>query len=170
MILDCAFNECRNLKTVNFPYNSELHAMYDAFGFTAIKTIKIPSLVTYLNAYFKGCSHLKTIIFDSNSQIKSFCISCEELLIDKICIPSSVEKCSFPLLKNLKTVIIPPDTKLKEIGSFKNTAIEKITIPSQVEKLGNSCFYKCCNLKNVIFQLNSKLKNLPNFFIFIYKY
>ena len=156
-----AFRECRNLKTVDFSQNSELREMFDSFIFTGIEKITIPSSVTSFSGDFKGCNQLKTIIFEPNSPIERLSLSCEESPLDTICIPSNVKYCDFGRIKNLKNIIIPPDSKLREIKSFRNTAIKSITIPQHIEELGSCCFCECRNLKTVIFQLNCKLSYFP---------
>lgn len=107
------------------------------------------SSVTNLSGSLKVCNQLKTIIFEPNSQVEYFGFSFDEFPLDTICIQSNANSCCLDRIKNLKNVIIPPDSKLKEIKSLRSTAIESITIPQQLENLGNSCFSECRNLKSL---------------------
>ena len=51
-----------------------------------------------------------------------------------------------------------PVTKIGDYCFYDNKKIEKVTIPSTVEKIGEEAFYKCSLLQKVEFVLKSELK------------
>jgi hypothetical protein len=53
---------------------------------------------------------------------------------------------------------------LKEIGdsAFSKSGIKSIRIPNNVEKIGNWCFFACESLYEVVFESDSKLKEIPS--------
>jgi serine/threonine protein kinase len=59
-------------------------------------------------------------------------------------------------------VIFEPGSKLKEIGngSFSESGIRSVRIPSNVEKIGSSCFAECKLLSELLFESGSKLKTI----------
>ena len=65
----------------------------------------------------------------------------------------------------LKSVVFQPDSELIEIGisSFRESAIESITIPSHVKIINCYAFNKCKQLKKVEFAQNSELVSINGY-------
>jgi hypothetical protein len=63
---------------------------------------------------------------------------------------------------SLKEVIFAADSHLREIrgGTFCESGIVRIELPSSVEILGENCFWKCSSLKEVIFPADSHLREI----------
>lgn len=61
---------------------------------------------------------------------------------------------------DIRNMIIPPDSMLKIIGNnaFENNSFTSINTPSQVTRIGSSCFKHCTVLKNFNFISGSRLK------------
>ncbi len=53
-----------------------------------------------------------------------------------------------------------PVTKIDEYCFLNDQTIEKVTIPSTVENICESAFYNCLDLKSIVFDGNSKLKEI----------
>lgn len=107
-----------------------------------IENATIPEIVQKIGPYsFDHCQNLKTVSFASSKvdEICNFAFNECSNLTD-IQIPSSVlilsERC-FNACKQLKTITIPKDSKLRKIAklAFFHTSIEKLSIPSSTEEL-----------------------------------
>ena len=57
--------------------------------------------------------------------------------------------------KDPKTVRLPEGLRVLEAGSFRNSEVEKVTIPSSVRELGNEAFQSCQKLCEVVFEPGS---------------
>ena len=71
---------------------------------------------------------------------------------------------SYQNRKNLKEVVFPSGTQIKEIGGqqFKASGLEKIIIPATVTKLGTHVFEACGSLKDVSFAEGFSITSIPN--------
>lgn len=68
---------------------------------------------------------------------------------------------SFYECTSLVAVVLPAQIKsINQQAFYGCHALRTITIPSSVEEIGNSAFYGCSILKNVIFEKQSKLKQI----------
>ena len=130
-----AFSGCENLQTVTFAQNSQLQILgNDTFyGCTKLSTISIPNSLKQLGAdVFYGTESLSTYEDDSGVYIGN---SYNPHLI----------------LLSAKSVDINHNTRFISSGSFteKYFSVSDITIPSSVEFICESAFFKCC-FKNVV--------------------
>ena len=59
-------------------------------------------------------------------------------------------------------MVFAEDSRLEKIGpgSFSNTGIEKITVPKNVAEIEEGAFYQCEELREVVFEEGSKLKEM----------
>ena len=113
-----------------------------AFKDTSIEEIIIPSTVDKIDSPFGDA---KIRVADGNAKYEA---------IDNCLIEKAINK----LISGGKHSIMPEG--IKEIGeqAFYGTSIERITIPSTVEKIGRYAFHNCNNLKTVT--LNEGLKTI----------
>ena len=136
-----AFSDCKKLKTVTL--NEGLKSIEKgAFKNTSIEEIIIPSTVDKIDSPFGDA---KIRVADGNAKYEAI-VNC------------LIEKAINKLISGGKHSIMPEG--IKEIGeqAFYGTSIERITIPSTVEKIGRYAFHNCNNLKTVT--LNEGLKTI----------
>lgn len=179
-----AFDECDNLKTIEFEENSELDSIGEgAFSCSSLEKIMIPSHVKCIKEEtFSECKHLKSIEFSENSELVS--IESKAFIgsfLESISIPSSVEElkegwcsCTSKLTnvslspKNQRFSFIDKEQKIiafksnscKEnfdVLSFACRDIKRAFIPSNIERISSFSFSRCLNLKNIEFSNDSKL-------------
>ena len=181
-----AFDECFNLKTVEFSKNSELLSIDEgAFSCSSLEKITIPPSVKYIGVEaFSECKHLKSIEFSEGSQLltidsKAFIGSSLETLF----IPPSVielkedwcsctsklthlylspHNCHFSYIDDDKKMIAFKSGKDEnfDVLTFASRDIEKVVIPSFIRKIGSFSFSRCLNLKMVDFSENSELLSI----------
>ena len=92
-VIQKAFNECAELKTVTFASSSSLGSIGDnAFSESGLTSITIPASVTSIgSSAFLGCSSLKTVIFANGSllgNIPKFAF--QRSALTSIALPASV--------------------------------------------------------------------------------
>lgn len=160
-----AFDNCFQLKKIEFEQNSELIEIGEgAFRSTNIVNISIPpSVIEIGNFAFLSCENLENIEIPKNSQLrrigqKAF----SETFIEKIRIPKflkKIEKGLFTSCQNLKIVEFLPDSELEiiEDNSFSNCAITSISFPQKVSIIHFFAFCHCINLNRIEFDANSRL-------------
>lgn len=131
------FNKCENLETIILPKDLWFIG-YDAFSYTALKSIDIPDKVQYICAFH----------------------NCE--LLEKVILPSALIKIDhggFEGCKMLYNITIPE--KVSEIGNsaFEGcTSLQSISFEGNVSSIGKEAFINCTSLKTVI--LPSGLESL----------
>lgn len=74
---------------------------------------------------------------------------------------SIITKNEQTLLLGCKNTIIPNGVKTIFWAAFLGCDIEKINIPSSVEKIGNNAFFRCQNLKNI--ELKEGIKEIGEY-------
>ena len=55
---------------------------------------------------------------------------------------------------------LPDGLRALEEGSFRNSEVEKVIIPSSVKELGDSAFSCCKKLREVVFEPHSQLERI----------
>ena len=136
-----AFYKCYALQAVTL--NEGLKEIgKSVFEGTSIEEITIPATVEKVDSLF---GDVKIRVKDGNAKYEA---------IDN-CL---IEKATKKLISGGKYSVIPDG--VKEIGkeAFCGTSIESATIPSTVEKIGLSAFFRCKKLKTVT--LNEGLKEI----------
>lgn len=123
------------------------------YGLTSITDITIPASVETIEANaFRVCTRLKeAIIPDSVLEIKenAFC-GCSSLSAAVLGMNlKSIPKYCFYGCKNLKSVVIGLNITSIGDGSFSNTAVTNITIPSSVKSIGKEAFKNCLSFKRL---------------------
>ena len=154
-----AFEDCHNLKRIEFNENSELESI-DNFAFESlIESITIPSKTTDINfMLFKSTPKLKKNFVNENNTIfndyeNEFLIGKSDLNNDEY------DRLVFASRNIIKATIL---SFIKEISSysFSECKIESIEIPSNVTKIGAGAFFICKQLNQIEFENNSNLKML----------
>ena len=151
---DCAFSECKNLRSVKLPSTlKEIGG--DAFSYCEqLTSIVIPDGVeTIGDSIFPVCKNLKSVKLPNTIKIigRNAFDTCEQLT--SIVIPEGVETIdysAFANCKNLKSVKLPNTIKI--IGAFAFDTCEQLTsivIPEGVETIDNYAFSACKELKDI---------------------
>ncbi len=136
-----SFANCRNLSRISI---SDKNPVYNS------KNNCNAIIETSSNTILLGCSETK--IAQSIKSIGEFAFqNCNSL--KEIILPDSLENIgpyAFAECINLKNVKLP--STLKSIGdfAFKNTCIEEIDIPVNVNRIGINPFIGCNNLKKIL--------------------
>ena len=182
---NCAFQECKQLESLDLSLNKKLENLYinvAAFADSTITSVIMPTRLKNLtmlknltiedNAFSKSkltCLDLSSLDELENLNIgnEAFC----ESAIKSVILPKSLKHLEIKdyafafcntlisfdlsLLDNLETVHIG-------FHAFEETAISSITIPKNLEKLNidKAAFYDCKNLERFDFSLNKKLETL----------
>ena len=176
-ISDRCFCKCRRLSVVVFGEESSVKRMgVEAFMSCGFTEIHIPRRVEQIcDSCFFDCGNLRSITFHEQSSLKQIGkwvfsggpnSTCP---LTEIYIPDSVEELGdscFYECTSLSRIIFGPQSSLKRLGCrlffgvYHNYAcsLMEIRIPDQVEEIGDSCFYSCPELSQVIFGEHSSLK------------
>lgn len=151
---DC-FNMCSNLTTVALGGVTQLGD--NAFNDCArLATIDIPETVTYVGGNcFAGCAALKTVTGGIGLTTVGYAA-----FSDTAWFKENTEKylmlgTTLVTYKNMTEKEITLDDKAVTVfadGAFEYAPMEKITVPSQVERIGDNTFGGCSNLTLVIYK------------------
>lgn len=170
-----AFQDCKDLESINFPPNVTDIYLYTFQNCKKLKDIVLPSgLMTIQNYAFDGCSSLGKVTIPGGVQTineGAFQNSglTEVILSDGVV---SLSNNSFNGCNLLKTVTFPPS--MKTIGGFSNTGVKNIlfaegaapeaisegafancdslltvTLPNTIKKIGKKAFYSCDTLQSI---------------------
>ena len=177
-----AFNGCGNLTTITMPdsirsfgkeafVNTGILSLTIPSGiteiansafadFTSLTTVTIPASVTTIWDYaFKNCPNLTTV--ELNYGLTRICSGafqdCSKL--KSINFPDSIKRIESSAFNGagLTEVVIPSSLAVKGFGewAFANCLnLTKVTISSNVQKIGIDAFANCKNLKTVIIPLS----------------
>ena len=150
-----AFSSCSSIKSVDIP-NSIKRLNDNIFSnCTNLESIKIPASLERFNTYaFEKCPNISSISVDEDNPIFDSRNNCNAI------INSSTNK----LLFGCKTTVIPPTVKSIAANAFKGSTITDITIPNNIEGIGNSAFADCDELKFVTVRFANPIKIESNVF------
>ena len=176
-ILEDAFRDCQNLKSVTFPDSLKSIGGSAFRGCTGLDSIVIPNGVTSVGSdAFNGCSGLTSIVLHaSNLWIgENAFYGCNNLTLTiatgateisgnayygcdfkAVVIPEGVKTIgqdAFRECRNLVSVSLP--STLESIGykAFNECALDSITIPASVKTIAGNAFDNCRRLKAVKFE------------------
>lgn len=159
----CAFANCRNLKSVQL--KTGLHPIYQGTFFIrdnafyackSLTDIDVPYFTEQSigEMAFAKCSSLQSIslsgsIIDIGEKTFSFCsnlqevnLTCERVVIDKY----AFEKCI-----SLTSINMPTDTEIINDGVFYGCEkLEKVELTAKIIKIGFSAFGGCKSLQSVV--------------------
>lgn len=131
----CAFQDCSNLKTVEFESGSKFKNTFEwcFSGCTSLESINFPSSLEVLGQFiFEDCINLKSVIFDNNSKLR--CIAGE----------------AFMGCELLETIDIPASTKEIYERAFENCySLSKVELHEGLEKIGEKAFFNCYSLPEI---------------------
>ena len=168
-----AFWRCSSLKSIEIP-SGVTSIEYGTFsGCSSLMRIEIPSGVTSIgDSAFSGCSSLTSIsIPDGVTSIRANVFNdCSSL--KSIEIPSgvtSIGSSAFSDCSSLTSITIPKGVTSIGYRAFYNcSSLMSIEIPSSVVSLEvgvnnvSGVFENCSNLRNVIFEDGSQIKDIGN--------
>ena len=127
------------LQSVELPSGMKAIAA-SAFANSAIVSITIPNTVTSLgNKAFSGCTNLTTVVFEEGGTAALTLGTAS----------STTGNGPFNGCSSLTTVNLPERLTVIGGGSFYNTNVNSITIPSTVTAIWNGAFQSCENLTSV---------------------
>lgn len=185
-IASFAFDECRDLETINFLEKSELKSIGKyAFSHTNVANIQIPTGVQELRKSFAISNNLNDIsVLPTNC---NFLYLDSSLLLGKsnensndydviILAKRSIKEASIPSFVKyidpfafygctmLQYVTFSNNAQLESIGkdAFAKCPIKKISIPPHVNKIGKFCFYGCRKLTSIEFNDSSDCLLIKN--------
>ena len=136
-ILDYAFLNCSNLKTVCFGDNITIIGEEAFHNCTSLEKVQLPKNLVEIGTYaFADC-----------------------LGVQSIFVPKTLSKWGWsPFIGNTSCTEIVIEDGLKSIGSygaFAGCQVKKLTIPSSVESIASIAFTEFNNLESVVFNGNA---------------
>lgn len=139
-----AFNNCNKLVTVNLPEGLQVICGDAFYSCDALSQITIPSTVTKIgNAAFAACSKLTDILVVANSTAFS---SVDGVLFNN----SQTELICYPIGKGVTSYTIPSSVERIGNTAFYNLKLREITVPDGVKEIGDEAFYSCQLSKVII--------------------
>ena len=138
-----AFCECKLLKTINIPVNSELRIIEnEAFSFSSIERLTLPAkLIDLRDLWCNVTESLTYVDVDPNNPRYAVYGENHKMIIGK----SSIENDEYDVL------------------NFCARDIEKVTIPSFIKHIASNAFHLCNCITNVEFPADSKLETIEKF-------
>ena len=185
-IVECAFNGCSNLESVNisdiaawcnisFSSNPLSYAHHLFMNGEEVKDLIIPNIVTSIgNSAFSGCLSLTSVtIPNSVTSIGQRAFSdCNNLISVNIsdvaawCQLNGGNQLLSPTchlvingleMKNIKNLVIPDGVTSIQPGAFKYGAgLTSVTIGNDVTSIGSEAFYECSDVTSVTIGSNTK--------------
>ncbi len=166
-ILDNAFENCVNLKSITFdtPTDEQIEndktitsiGSYAFSGCTALKKIDLPDyIITIDRGAFYECKELKSATFGYDVYVAPFAFyGCEKL---KECSPVGeiVSEGAFSQCQSLE--YLPIDERVREIGeeAFAHCyGLVDVTLPEYIRRIEALAFRSCYGLKSVTFENTS---------------
>ena len=160
-----AFRYCEQLKHVTFAEGSRLEKLRSScFSYSGLEKITIPSSVTIMEDHaFCLCGDLKGVTFQDGSRLQKIDACCfEESGLEEFVTPLGLKEIGVRALascKNLKRVVLNEGpAKLEDycnhyigdyFGTFQNSGIEEITLPSTLKWMNKYTFSSCSNLRTI---------------------
>lgn len=168
-----AFYNCKRLTEVEIP-RSVTSIGSQAFALCGLRSITLSeSIETVGKNAFMHCTALQEIELRCtviSEYMFSYCTSLTEIVIPewttviplgafdhcealtKVTLPSTLVSLSgFDDCRSLREITIPESVKTVAVCAFEHTALETVTLPDGVEKIGASAFARCESLRSVHF-------------------
>jgi hypothetical protein len=170
---ECCFQFCDVFSLVLFGSTSKLSSIGRlAFHFcSSLKTIKIPSSVTFLGPYcFSGCCSLATVSFCDGEHSSLKCISDHAFVLcaalESIVLPSSVKIIEAGCFFGCRKLVVSPLPVDSEVVRIERIAfsgcgsLRSMILPPSVAFVGEFCFRECSALSSLTFASPSHLREL----------
>lgn len=168
--------------------NSNFDYMYRVDEYPKLKTVRLPSTLKTISAHlFFRCADLESVVIpDSVESMRGDCFaSCIKLAsvklpssltvvsnhlfigctsLSSVTIPDSVVKLeagAFERCTALKTLRIPKNVKEIGIHCFQGSGIVSLTLPENLETIGESAFISCTALESIT--IPNKVKTIEKF-------
>lgn len=140
-VVDVSLVGCENLESITLPSTMKTSGKFE--NCKKLKSINLPNNVTTVTSYaFAGCESLESVSFPSKLE--------------------SIKDRAFNGCVSLKSADLSSCHSLKSIGSeaFKESGLEKITLPNILEKIDMFAFQNCDKLEFV--KLNNRQSKLQS--------
>ena len=160
-ITDKVFLGYQNLEAVNFPEGLKSIGA-QAFESTSLKSVVIPESVVYVGEKAFENTQLTSVVWNAKncdtkpeetSSILSSVFGLRSYNITSFTFGNTVEKIPYSLcegMSQLSEIILPNSVKYIQDNAFQATNISTITIPENVETIGEGVFEFSPNLTSVI--------------------
>ncbi|MGN0453206.1 MAG: leucine-rich repeat protein, partial [Ruminococcus sp.] len=136
------FSGCENLKSVVLPETVKDIYDYAFENCSSLEAIEMPGVTRIFEGAFNACTSLKTI----------------EMPLVKTIYSRVFEECT-----SLKTIIMPSVTSIGSYAFLGCSSLEAVTITPQTEYIGDQAFYKCSQLREVVFERTEYDENKDRF-------
>jgi hypothetical protein len=145
---------CYNLESVILPDTLETIDKWAFFSCEALKELKIPKNVNFINyGILNYPSNELIVVVDGNNTTYDSRDNCNAI----------IETTTNKLVAGCNNTIIPNTVEELGMYSFRGCSFEYLEIPSSVKKIGMECFDSCINLKNLTLPKNSLLDGAYSF-------
>ncbi len=158
---ESAFSGCTSLTSYNIPNPVRIIGSGLFSGCTSLTSINIPNWMTTIGGgMFRGCTSLTSVnipnwVTEIGDSAFSGCTS-----LSSIDIPNAVTVIghyAFSGCTSLPSIDIPNAVKVIGSGAFSGcSSLTTLTIPKSVESFYINPFYDCPNMKEVVFEGNTK--------------
>ena len=147
-ILDYAFDDCSNLKSIDFS-NVSMIENFAFKGCSSLSNVYIPSTVNYIGrGVFADCSNLSKIVVDSDNLYYDSRNNCNAI----IGYPGDV------FLQGCKNSVIPDGVTVIEESAFNGCRdLKYIKIPSEITEIRRDAFHKCTSLRYIEVEANEPI-------------
>lgn len=155
-ILDQAFYQCDELKSVTLSKNLNLIDFAAFQECTQLKHVTIPAKVTWIGDAAFDSSGLETIIFEKGIEIIGGYGSFACTQLKQLVLPFTVKEIglsTFAANPNLETVILNEGlVKIGHKAFVNNPRLKEIVIPKTVEFVTEMDFNMCSGLEKIMFE------------------
>ena len=155
-ILDQAFYECDELKSVTLSKNLNLIAFAAFQECTQLKHITIPAKITQIGDQAFENSGLETVTFEEGIEVIGGYGSFACTQLKQLVLPSTVKEIglsTFSANPNLETVILNEGlVKIGHKAFVNNPRLKEIVIPKTVEFVTEMDFNMCSGLEKIMFE------------------
>lgn len=160
----CAFEECKNLKSIELPDEVE-YVGEQCFQESGLESVRIPpALKTIEASTFYQCESLKNVVSPLYLE-KIGLFAFGQTGLESVELPGSLRTVSqgaFYLCKNLRVVKFNEgieaigtdeysDSNEMWVGAFQESTLENVELPSTLKRIEYNTFQGCENLKNILF-------------------
>ncbi len=160
------FNECANLKSVEFKGAVTALGAYVFYKCTALESIELPAKTTVIgNRCFQYCSSLKSVTLNSTGALQIGTYAFADSGLTEITIPKGTKSVGTYVFSNctdLEKVTVADGTQALTLDKYcfqKCTSLKSIDLPGRVTAISDYTFYGCESLESVTL---NKVKTIGN--------